>query len=180
MKPTWLVPVLAQIASTALLAATSAPQAQAPAAVAKPARPPDPPAKDMTPDQEEKWAADAEALVDRLCVSCHPIPEITRSRKTWADWNNTVVRMAALGIEADEDQVTEVKLYLTRYYGIVNVNQARAAELSAVLGLSGKDAAAVVAYREAHGDFADTAALMKVDGIDRAKLTDATDALRFK
>jgi competence ComEA-like helix-hairpin-helix protein len=134
----------------------------------------------MTAGQEEKWAADTEALVERACVSCHPIDDITKVRKTWADWNNTVVRMAALGIEADEDQLTAVKLYMTRYYGLVNINKASAAELSAVLGFSGKEAAAVVAFREAYGDFADANALAKVEGIDKAKITDAADALRFK
>jgi DNA uptake protein ComE-like DNA-binding protein len=38
----------------------------------------------------------------------------------------------------------------------------------------------VVAYREVHGDFADASALAKVEGIDKAKITDAADALRFK
>lgn len=170
----------ALIVSAALAAAGSSPHAQTSAAIAKPARVPDPPVRDMSAEQEDKWAADTEALVNKLCASCHPIADITKARKTWADWNNTVIRMAALGIEADEDQVTAVKLYMTRYYGQVNVNKARAAELSAVLGLAGKDAAAVVAYREAHGDFADADALARVEGIDKAKITDAAEALRFK
>jgi len=180
MTRSWFAPGAALILSAALVASASAPHAQAPAPIAKPARAPEPPVKDMTADQEEKWAAETEALVERACVSCHPIADITKVRKTWADWNHTVVRMAALGIEADEDQLTAVKLYMTRYYGVVNVNNARAAELSAVLGLSAKDAAAVVAYRQAHGDFADAGALAKVEGIDKSKITDAADALRFK
>jgi competence ComEA-like helix-hairpin-helix protein len=180
MKPTWFVNGVALIFSAALVTAASPSRAQSPAATAKPAKVPEPPVRDMTAEQEEKWAAETEALVERACVSCHPIADITKVRKTWADWNNTVVRMAALGIEADEDQLTAVKLYMTRYYGLVNVNIARASELSAVLGLSTKEAAAVVAYREAHGDFADVNALTKVDGIDKAKITDAADAVRFK
>jgi competence ComEA-like helix-hairpin-helix protein len=171
---------VALIFSAALVTAASPSRAQSPAATAKPAKVPEPPVRDMTAEQEDKWAAETEALVERACVSCHPIADITKVRKTWADWNNTVVRMAALGIEADEDQLTAVKLYMTRYYGLVNVNIARASELSAVLGLSTKEAAAVVAYREAHGDFADVNALTKVDGIDKAKITDAADAVRFK
>jgi competence ComEA-like helix-hairpin-helix protein len=180
MKPTWFVNGVALIFSAALVTAASPSRAQSPAATAKPAKVPEPPVRDMTAEQEDKWAAETEALVERACVSCHPIADITKVRKTWADWNNTVVRMAALGIEADEDQLTAVKLYMTRYYGLVNVNIARASELSAVLGLSTKEAAAVVAYREAHGDFADVNALTKVDGIDKAKITDAADGLRFK
>ena len=180
MKPIWFGSGAALVFSAALLTAESPAHAQAAPAIAKPARVPEPPVTDRTAAQEEKWAADTEALVDKMCVSCHPIAEITRVRKTWADWNNTIGRMAALGIEADEDQLTAVKLYMSRYYGQVNVNKARAAELSAVLGLSAKEAAAVVAYREARGDFADADALAKVEGIDKAKITDAVDALRFK
>ena len=135
---------------------------------------------EMTAEQEDKWAADTEALVDRMCVSCHPLADITKVRKTWADWNETVKRMAALGIEADEDQLTATKLYMARYYGLVNVNKDSAAQLRAVIGLSGREAAAVVAYREAHGDFADASALAKVDGLDQAKIADAAEALRFK
>ena len=68
---------------------------------------------------------------------------------------------------------------LTRYYGIVRVNAASAEELSAVLGLPPKVAAAVVEYRTAHGKFADIAALLKVEGVDKAKLEEQPEALRF-
>jgi competence ComEA-like helix-hairpin-helix protein len=181
MKQTWVyVSGAALIFSVALVPTAASPQAQSSPAIAKPAKVTDPPVKEMSAEQEQKWAAETEALVERACVSCHPIADMTKVRKTWPDWNNTVARMAALGIEADEDQLTAVKLYMTRYYGQVNVNKARAAELSAVLGLSGKEAAAVVAYRDAHGDFADANALTQVEGIDKAKFTEALEALRFK
>ena len=180
MRQTWLLSCAALVFGSALVAAASSPRVQTAAPVAKPAKVPDPPVKDMSAEQEEKWATETEALVERACVSCHPISDITKVRKSWADWNNTVVRMAALGIEADEDQLPAVKLYMTRYYGLVNVNKANAAELSAVLGLSGKDASAVVAHREAHGDFADANALARVEGIDKTKLTDGAEALRYK
>lgn len=180
MRQTWFASGVTLFFSAALVAAASSPHAQSPSAMAKPAQAPDPPVREMSAEREEKWAAETEALVDRMCVSCHPIADITKVRKTWAEWNRTVVRMAALGIEADEDQLTAVKLYMTRYYGLVNVNKASAAELSAVLGLSGKEAAAVVAYRQTHGDFADASALTQVEGVDTAKITDAAAALRFK
>jgi competence ComEA-like helix-hairpin-helix protein len=180
MKQAWFVSGAALIFSAALVASASSPHAQTSPAIAKPRNMPDPPVKEMTAEQEEKWPTDTEALVEKACVSCHPIADITKARKTWVEWNGTVVRMAALGIEADEDALTAMKLYMTRYYGLVNVNKASAAELSAVLGLSAREAAAVVAYREAHGDFADADALAKVEGIDKAKITDAAEALRFK
>ena len=180
MRPPWFVSGTALIFSAALIAAGASPHAQTSPVIAKPRKVPDPPVKDMTAEQEEKWATETEALVEKACVSCHPLADITKARKTWVEWHDIVVRMATLGIEADEDQLTAVKLYMTRYYGTVNVNKAGPAELSAVLGLSAKEAAAVAAYREAHGDFVDVNALAKVEGVDKAKITDAAEALRFR
>jgi DNA uptake protein ComE-like DNA-binding protein len=48
-----------------------------------------------------------------------------------------------------------------------------------VLGLPPKVAAAVVEYRTANGKFADITALEKVAGIDKAKLEEQPEALRF-
>jgi competence ComEA-like helix-hairpin-helix protein len=48
-----------------------------------------------------------------------------------------------------------------------------------VLGFSSKDADAIVAYRDAHGKFADVDAVLKVPGIDKTKIEEQPDALRF-
>jgi competence ComEA-like helix-hairpin-helix protein len=48
-----------------------------------------------------------------------------------------------------------------------------------VLGLSAKDANAIVEYRKAHGNFTDLASLEKVEGVDKAKLEEQPEALRF-
>jgi competence ComEA-like helix-hairpin-helix protein len=69
---------------------------------------------------------------------------------------------------------------MKRYYGLVAVNTAPAEELSAVLGLSPKDAKAIVDYRTAHGKFADADALRKVPEIDTKKIDEQPEALRFK
>jgi competence ComEA-like helix-hairpin-helix protein len=61
----------------------------------------------------------------------------------------------------------------------VNVNRAVAQDIAVVLGLSEKDADAVVAYRKANGDFADFDALCKVPGIDSEKLKQAREAASF-
>ena len=88
--------------------------------------------------------------------------------------------MGALGAPpATEAQLTTVKMYMTRYYGAVNVNTASAAVLSAVLGLSSKDAEAIVEYRKANGKFASAEALAKVEGIDKSKIEEQPKALRF-
>ena len=184
--PAALVGAAAVMLVASIVAAmASAPQAQPakPAATARPAAKPvpEPPVKDMTAAEEEAWATAAEATTEAACGGlCHPVPEITRTRHTWREWNESVVTMAARGSSATEDQLATVKLYMTRNYGAVNVNTASAAELSAVLGLSSKDATAIVEYRKANGPFANAEALGKVEGIDKSKLEEQPEALRFK
>jgi len=188
----WLVAAAAIFVGASIAATASAPQGQAAksAPSAKPAQAatsaqaakpvPEPVVKDMTAAEEEAWATAAEATTEGVCgASCHPIPEITRKRKTWREWNDGVAAMAALGVTATDEQLATVKLYMTRYYGAVNVNTASAAELSAVLGLSSKDAAAIIEYRKANGPFANAEALTKVDGIDKSKIEEQPEALRF-
>jgi competence ComEA-like helix-hairpin-helix protein len=185
IRPAWLLAAGAVIFSTSLVVASApqgqkakpAPPAKSPAA--KAVKVPEPPVKDMTAEEEDAWATAAEETTNSLCSACHPIAEITRTRHTWPEWHDVVVRMAGLGVTATDEQLTTIKLYMTRYYGAVKVNTATAAELSAVLGLSSKDAAAIVEYRKAKGNFADAAALLKVEGIDTAKITEQAAALRF-
>jgi hypothetical protein len=82
VKQIWFVSGAALIFSAALLTAESSPHPQTSPAIAKPAKVPEPPVKDMTAEQEEKWATDTEALVDKMCVSCHPVADITKVRKS--------------------------------------------------------------------------------------------------
>ena len=95
------------------------------------------------------------------------------------EWDAQVTQMAMRGAPGTETDFTLAKKYLTRYYGVIHVNAATAEELSAVLGLSSKTAAAVVEYRKANGKFTDLASLLKVEGVDKAKLEENADALRF-
>ena len=48
-----------------------------------------------------------------------------------------------------------------------------------MLGLPPKVAAAVVEYRTANGKFTDLAGLAKVDGVDKAKLEEQPEAIKF-
>jgi competence ComEA-like helix-hairpin-helix protein len=48
-----------------------------------------------------------------------------------------------------------------------------------VLGLSAKEAAAIVDYRKANGNFTDLASLEKVQGVNKARLEEQPEALRF-
>ncbi|MEZ4515779.1 MAG: ComEA family DNA-binding protein [Chloroflexota bacterium] len=60
------------------------------------------------------------------------------------------------------------------FAGLVNINQASAAELESLPGIGPSTAAKIIAYREANGPFASVEALLEVSGIGDAKL----DAIR--
>jgi competence ComEA-like helix-hairpin-helix protein len=134
---------------------------------------------DLTPQEEDEFVKTAEATLERVCIACHPFENIVKTRRTLPEWNDQVTNMAMRGAPGTETDFTLAKKYLTRYYGTVKVNSATAEELSAVLGLSSKTAAALVEYRKANGKFTDLASLTKVEGVDKAKLEENADALRF-
>lgn len=122
-----------------------------------------------------------EKLTEMVCsTSCHGLDVVHTERRTARGWSDVMTDMAVRGAIATDDEFATVKRYLTRSFGIVSINTAPAAELSAVLGLSSKDAAAIVEYRKVHGNFADLAALSRVEGIDKAKIAAQPDAFVFK
>jgi len=176
LQPAWLLASAALVFGTSI--GTSAFVAQDPAG-----QTPKPAAQQPSPNAQgqadDAWADEAEALATKVCVQCHPIENITKQRRTQREWSDMVTTMATLGAQATEDQLALIKRYLVRYYGVVHINTATAAEISGVLGFSTKDADAIVEYRKAHGNFADAAALAKVDGIDKSKLEEQPDAIRY-
>lgn len=170
--------VVAALLSTLLLAAISATtlevQGQAP-----PPGSNDKPTGDLAPTAQAEADELAEATIKSVCMTCHPFENIVRLRRTAKDWNTVVTRMATNGARATDEQFRMVRRYFIRYYGVIGVNSATADEFSAVLGYAPKDAAAIVAFRQTNGPFADVAALAKVPGLDRAKLDEQPEALLF-
>jgi competence ComEA-like helix-hairpin-helix protein len=128
---------------------------------------------------EEAFAVLGEKTTEKACLVCHPWENIVEIRRTLTQWDEVVANMAQRGAPATPDELTIVTTFLARYYGLVHVNAASAEEFSTVLGLSAKDAQAIVGHRKAHGKFADAAALASVEGIDKQKIEEQLDALIF-
>lgn len=59
----------------------------------------------------------------------------------------------------------------------INVNTATVGQLQTVKGIGAKTAAAIIAYREAHGVFKGVEDLVKVKGIGKKKLAGIEDQL---
>jgi competence ComEA-like helix-hairpin-helix protein len=137
------------------------------------------PASAPSAADEEAFAVAAEETTYKICAECHPVDDIIVARRTTRDWQNVIQSMATKGAVATRDQFAMIAKYLTRYYGLVPINSAPAADLSAVLGLSMKDAEAIVERRTANGRFTDVNAVLAVPGIDKAKIEEQPDAIRF-
>lgn len=178
--PSWILGGAALVLASTI--AVSASNRQAPGATPAAKTPAELLAKnvgELTAAEEELFATAGEGTIERACILCHPFENIVKTRRTVSEWTEQVTTMAQRGAPGTDADFTLVRKYLTRYYGIVRINSASAEDLSAVLGLPPKVAAALVEYRTANGRFADLAALQKVPGLDKAKLDEQPEAVRF-
>ena len=132
-------------------------------------------------------------IVERACGGCHALKVVTSKRATPEQWAALVDQMVTRGADLSYDEIETVVSYLSKNFAPdsktdkasstvsqhVNVNQATAAQLSAVLDLSEKDANALVEYRKQNGNFKTLTDLTKVPGIDTAKIESEKDKLQF-
>lgn len=123
-------------------------------------------------------------VVQAVCSECHTLRNITDSRRTAAEWHDTVGTMISFGAHLQEDEIDTVVQYLAKEFGKasasgesakININKATAKELQASLDFSQKEAEAVVSYREENGDFGQLEDLKKVPGLDPKKIEEKKD-----
>jgi competence protein ComEA len=133
------------------------------------------------------------SIVQEKCASCHVLKVVTSKRASKQEWSRLVDQMISRGADVDDDDVPTVVAYLSKNFGIssnpsstgrsgahlVNVNEATAAELTASLGLSSDESAAVVAYRRQNGKFRSWQDLTKVPGIEVSKIENNKSRLKF-
>jgi competence protein ComEA len=119
----------------------------------------------------------------QLCGNCHDPNVIRGHRQSRDEWIATIQKMIAEGAEGTEDQFTAVLEYVAKNFGPaaahINVNQAPATELESGLGLSAKEAAAIVKYRSDKGSFKAVEDLKKVPDLDFKKIEAQKDRLVF-
>jgi competence ComEA-like helix-hairpin-helix protein len=175
VRPVWAISAAAAVFAATIGARASAPQPTPGQDVKPPAQ-----STEKLAQDEEAFATLGEQTTEKVCLTCHPWENITQVRRTLREWDLTIANMVTRGAVGTESQFAIVKKFLGRYYGIVNVNTAPAEEIATVLGLSAKDAAAVVDYRKAKGKFADVAALGKVSASVKAKVAEQPDAVMFE
>lgn len=138
----------------------------------------------QTPAQQPSSGAPAPDDPDaghfvQMCVRCHEAARITALRRTRVEWEEIINKMIERGATGTEKDFETVYGYLLRNYGKLNINRATPDDIAMIVGLSEKDAEAIVAYRKASGPFPDFEAVKKVPDIDLKKLDEHKDAIAF-
>jgi len=124
--------------------------------------------------------------VMRVCTACHDIEAVPRLHYSREGWANLVSSMKDMGADATDAELAQIVNYLAKNFGKVqeaakktNVNNATAKEIEAALGFTTKESELIVAYRTKNGNFKDVDSLLKVEGVDAAKIQSAKDKIEF-
>jgi len=134
-----------------------------------------------TQQQSSGNAADdpANDLFIQTCNRCHDAARITALRRTKTEWEEVINKMIERGATGSEEDFVTVFGFLRRHYGKVYINTAPVEELTTTLGVTAKDADAIIAFRKANGNFADLDSVKKVPGLDLKILDTHKDAVAF-
>jgi len=121
----------------------------------------------------------AKQKVVKICATCHEMESVVASRRTKLGWQQMTEDMVSRGAEGSEGDLADVVAYLTEWFGKVNVNTASVAELQKALGIDGKEAGAIVSYREQNGKYKGFEELLKTPGADPEKLRQKRSLIAF-
>lgn len=117
---------------------------------------------------------------ENTCGGCHGADIVVGQTGTRDVWQDTVDSMRGRGATGSDDDFKTIVDYLTKYFGVpVNVNQAPAKDLANNLVITADEAAAIVKYRTANGNFKNYADLSKVQGLDIKKLDPIKSRITF-
>ena len=96
-----------------------------------------------------------------------------RARFTSDQWADSIADMVDRGAKATPAEIDTLLAYLTKNFGKnspVLINTAPLAEIKVVLGFTVAESRAVIDYREKNGPFKSADDLLKVPGLDPAKV----------
>jgi competence ComEA-like helix-hairpin-helix protein len=138
----------------------------------------------QTPEQEAKALPDSAGreVTAKVCLDCHEASRFRKVRLGHDEWEHEVGLMIDNGAKATDEEVETIVAYLVENFGPkskIQVNTAPVEELKNVLGITAKQAVAIVDYRQANGPFKTQADLLKVPEIDARKIEDHKDLLAF-
>jgi competence ComEA-like helix-hairpin-helix protein len=123
-------------------------------------------------------------IIQQRCAGCHPGAALASYQKTRQDWDAVVARMGQR-TDATKDELDTLTDYLATNFpkvedpNKVNVNKAPAKEISERLGLTMKEAEAIVDYRDHHGMYHTWGDLLVIYGVDGSKIEAVQDKISF-
>jgi competence ComEA-like helix-hairpin-helix protein len=132
-----------------------------------------------TGSQQPSGSQNGEEVFLNRCSTCHATERALVAPRTRKGWEGVLAEMLNNGAQLETGEADAILAFLTERHGLVNVNAATAEELVA-LGLSKKDADAIVSHRTDHGPFADFAALRGVPGLEVDRLDAVRQQLAFR
>jgi competence protein ComEA len=121
-------------------------------------------------------------LFETICSECHEPTKVLGQQKTKEEWQAKVTEMLQEDPDVTEQERQAIVNFLAASFprqSKVNVNHATAREIESGLSLSGKEAEAIVQYREHNGNFKTIDDLKSVPGVDRSKLDSARSRIDF-
>ena len=129
--------------------------------------------------QQELPDGEGKQVFVNKCAQCHPLDYATSNRRTRGQWNGVLREMEDMGAVFSDEEKASIVDYLSKNFGKINVNTAPSEEIESFLGLSSKDAKAIVAYRTEHGPFQSFDDLKKVTDIDSKILEEKKDRISY-
>ena len=116
-----------------------------------------------------------------VCSMCHSPTAVIGQQGSKQWWQSKVTEMLQEVTDVPSTDVDAIVNYLATNFPVVkiNVNKAPAKDLETGLGLTAKEAEAIVSYRESKGSFKTLDDLKKVPGVDAVKIESKKERLEF-
>ncbi len=121
-------------------------------------------------------------VIAKVCVECRSVDRMRTFRLSRDDWYEKVADMIDRGAKATNSESQAVTEYLSRNFGKdskIHMNTAPKIEMKAILDFKVAEVDAIASWRESHGSFKDVNDLLKVPGIDPAKVVAKQDLMLF-
>jgi competence protein ComEA len=115
----------------------------------------------------------------RVCSTCHSPMNVMATGQTRQGWEDTITKMAGYGANASDEDFTAILDYLETNFPPqqkIDINKATADQIEKTLKLEPAAAAAIIAYRDKHGEFKSLDDVKQVPGVD-TEILDAKKAL---
>jgi competence protein ComEA len=116
-----------------------------------------------------------------VCSRCHAPDAVIGKEGSKQWWQSKVTEMLQEETDVPSSDIDAIIVYLAKNFPIVkiNVNKAAVKDLETGLELTAKESEAIVAYREAKGNFKTLDDLKKVPGLDAVKVESKKERVEF-